>query len=101
MDIDGRIRKRHTWRYMSPIYLEYADSCETQEPYLVSANHPDGDAKSVAHLYIGEADTWYDVFTLRRLLKEDLARISKGVGALILGLTLLIYRRLELGPALP
>ena len=100
VDLDGRLGARHTRRFMSPIYLRMTEAC-ADGAYLVVSNQPASDAKSLAHLYVGDADRLYDVFVWRRLLKHDLARISTGVGALILGLTLVIYRRLEFGEALP
>lgn len=100
VDIEGRLGEGHTRRYMSPVYLRMTPACASGA-YLVIANQPDRDAKSLAHLYVGEADPLYEVFVWRRLLKHDLARISTGVGALILGLTLVIYRRLDFGDALP
>lgn len=100
VDIEGRLGIGHTRRFMSPVYLRMTDAC-ADGAYLVIANQPASDAKSLAHLYVGDADRLYDVFVWRRLLKHDLARISTGVGALILGLTLVIYRRLEFGEALP
>ena len=99
-DLEGRIGDRHTRRYMSPVYLRMTAACASGA-YLIVANQPDSDAKSLAHLYVGDADQLYDAYVWRRLLKHDLARISTGVGALILGLTLVIYRRLEFGDALP
>lgn len=100
IDLEGRIGDRHTRRYMSPVFLRMTAAC-AGGAYLIVANQPDSDAKSLAHLYVGDADQLYDAFVWRRLLKHDLARISTGVGALILGLTLVIYRRLEFGDALP
>ncbi len=99
-ELDGRLRQGHTRRYMSPLFLRIPAGCEAGA-YLVVANQPDSDAKSLAHLYVGDADQLYDVFVWRRLLKHDMARISTGVGALILGLTLVIYRRLDFGATLP
>ncbi len=100
VDLNGRIGDRHTRRYMTPIFLKMTAACETGA-YLVIANDPNSDAKSLAHLYVGDADQLYDAYAWRRLLKHDLARISTGVGALILGLTLVIYRWLEFGDILP
>ena len=100
VDVEGRIGAQHTRRFMSPVYLRMSGACD-DGAYLVVANQPNSDVKSLAHLYVGDADRLYDVFVWRRLLKHDLARISTGVGALILGLTLVIYRRLEFGEALP
>lgn len=98
--LGGRFRDRHTRRYMSPVFLRMTPACD-EGAYLIVANQPDTDAKSLAHLYVGYMDQLYDAYVWRRLLKHDLARISTGVGALILGLTLVIYRRLEFGDALP
>lgn len=100
VDLTGRLGDRHTRRYMSPTFLRMTAAC-AGGAYLVVANRPVSDAKSLAHLYVGDADQLYDAYVWRRLLKHDLARISTGVGALILGLTLVIYRRLEFGDALP
>ena len=100
IDVEGRLGDRHTRRYMSPVFMRMTAAC-AGGAYLVVANQPDSDAKSLAHLYVGDADQLYDVYVWRRLLKHDLARISTGVGALILGLTLVIYRRFEFGDALP
>ena len=100
VDLNGRIGDQHTRRYMTPIFLKMTAACETGA-YLVIANHPNSDAKSLAHLYVGAADQLYDAYVWRRRLKHDLARISTGVGALILGLTLVIYRRLNFGDILP
>ncbi len=100
VDQEGRTGMGHTRRYMSPVFMRMTAAC-AGGAYLVVANQPASDAKSLAHLYVGDADQLYDAYVWRRLLKHDLARISTGVGALILGLTLVIYRRLEFGDALP
>ncbi len=100
VDIEGRMGDQHTRRYMSPTLLRMTTACEAGA-YLIVANQPNSDAKSLAHLYVGDADQLYDAYVWRRLLKHDLARISTGVGALILGLTLVIYRRLDFGDILP
>lgn len=98
--LQGRLGDRHTRRYMSPTFLRMTAAC-AENAYLVVANQPASDAKSLAHLYVGDRDQLYDAYVWRRLLKHDLARISTGVGALILGLTLVIYRRLDFGDILP
>lgn len=100
VDLEGRLGDQHTRRYMSPVFLRMTPACSASA-YLAVANQPDTDAKSLAHLYVGDADLLYDAYVWRRLLKHDLARISTGVGALILGLTLVIYRRLDFGDILP
>ena len=98
---EGGLYENHTRRFMRPFFQSLPTTCIDDGATLVVSNFPASSAKSIAHIYVGPAEALHGVYLWRKFLKEDLGRISTAVGAMILILTVIYWRRMAFGPALP